>query len=130
MSLYAWTRELTRLKKVTEAQAKEILALKKKFKRLHKFVWPLVKHHRLWVKAERKAGRTSVKVPKSKSQKKKHSSTTLGRKMQNLEEDVSQRVQSTNEPMDFDSPTPLFSVAHDDIERKSAETEELNIEDV
>ena len=40
MSLYALTREFTRLKRVTQDQAKEILVLRRKFKRLHKFVWP------------------------------------------------------------------------------------------
>ena len=50
--------------------------------------------------------------------------------MKNVEEDVSQKIQDTDEPMDFESPTPLFHVAaQDNIERKSEETEELRIED-
>ena len=50
--------------------------------------------------------------------------------MKNVEEDVSQKIQDTDEPMDFESPTPLFHVgAQYHIERKSEETEELKIED-
>ena len=66
MDIYSLSRELRRLKKVTQDQALEIKDLRKKFKRLHRFVWPLVKHHRLWVKSQRKAGRQSVKVSKSR----------------------------------------------------------------
>lgn len=50
--------------------------------------------------------------------------------MKNVEEDVPHFVQYVDEPMDFESPTPLFHVAtQDNIERKSEETEELKIED-
>ena len=67
MDIYALSRELRRLKKVTQDQAQEIKALRKKFKRLHRFVWPLVKHHRLWVKSQKKR----VLFPKKKSKSKK-----------------------------------------------------------
>lgn len=50
MDNYALTRELRRLKKENADRAAQILKLKAKFKRMHRSVWPLVKHHRLWVK--------------------------------------------------------------------------------
>lgn len=82
LDTYALTREFRRLKKVVNAQ---ILHLKNKLKRLRKSVWPLVKHHRLWVKQQKKSGLKKKKKSKSKSKKKKlskHSSFTLGRNME------------------------------------------------
>ncbi|GJR54977.1 hypothetical protein Tco_1405498 [Tanacetum coccineum] len=49
LDIYALNREVRRLKKQTLSQAKQILKLKAKLKKLSKFVAPVVKHHALWV---------------------------------------------------------------------------------
>ncbi|GKG49406.1 hypothetical protein Tco_0515858, partial [Tanacetum coccineum] len=49
LDIYALNREVRRLKKQTLSQAKQILRLKAKLKKLSKFVAPVVKHHALWV---------------------------------------------------------------------------------
>jgi hypothetical protein len=50
MDNYALTREFRRMKKVIKAQAAEIKRLRNKFRRLKRFVWPLVQNFRLYVK--------------------------------------------------------------------------------
>lgn len=42
LDAYALTREFRRMKKVINAQADELKQLKNKFRRLKRFVWPLV----------------------------------------------------------------------------------------
>ena len=75
---YELARELRRLNKKVKEQDNQILELKRKFKRLKRFVWPLVKHHRLWVKSQNKSGHLPKKKSNSKKQKsKKQSSFTL-----------------------------------------------------
>jgi hypothetical protein len=135
MNNYALTREFRRLKKENDAQAAQILKLKAKFKRLHRFVWPLVKHHRLWVKQQKKSGQQPKKVSKSKRKKlKKQSSFTLGRNLdnENLNEDAETHEDPNEEAhtMHFED-TPLCeNIAHQDtVERKSDEIEQVNLED-
>ena len=131
MDNYALTRELRRLKKVTEDQAVEILTLKRKFKKFYKSVWPLVKHHRLFVKSKKKLQRVS-KSKKKKS--KKHSTFQLGRNLQdNLNEDA-QHFDAQDEgaaPMDLEITPVLKEVIaqQETIEKKSDETEKINIEE-
>ncbi|GJT37738.1 hypothetical protein Tco_0937603 [Tanacetum coccineum] len=49
LDINALNREVRRLKKQTLSQAKQILKLKAKLKKLSKFVQPVVKHHAFWV---------------------------------------------------------------------------------
>ncbi|GJY93367.1 hypothetical protein Tco_0509149, partial [Tanacetum coccineum] len=75
LDIYALNREVKRLKKQTLSQAKQILKLKAKLKKLSKFVQPVVKHHAFWVE------RQNLKKQKRrrKKQKKKVSSVKIGR---------------------------------------------------
>ncbi|GJS12029.1 hypothetical protein Tco_1530507 [Tanacetum coccineum] len=52
LDIYALNREVRRLKKQTLSQAKQILKLKAKLKKLSKFVQPVVKHHAFWVESQ------------------------------------------------------------------------------
>ena len=92
MNNYALTREIMRLQKESKAQAVEIKSLRKKFRRLKKFVWPLVKNFRLYVKekkqSQRKKSKSTKKASKYKKRHKKSSSFKLGRNQDdNLNED-------------------------------------------
>ncbi|GJY37505.1 hypothetical protein Tco_0422883 [Tanacetum coccineum] len=49
LDIYALNREVKRLKRQTLSQAKLILKLKAKLKKLSKLVQPVVKHHAFWV---------------------------------------------------------------------------------
>ncbi|GJX49481.1 hypothetical protein Tco_0276326 [Tanacetum coccineum] len=69
LDLYALNREVRRLKRQTLSQAKQIHKLTAKLKKLSKGVKPLVKHHILWVKSQKRG----------KKKKKKVSSVKLGR---------------------------------------------------
>ncbi|GKG15784.1 hypothetical protein Tco_0358107, partial [Tanacetum coccineum] len=75
LDIYALNREVRRLKKQTLSQAKQIIKLKAKLKKLSKFVQPVVKHHALWVDSQRHKKRSK----KHKKHKKKVSSVKLGR---------------------------------------------------
>ena len=86
---YVLARELKRLNKKVKDQADKIEDLTKKFQRLKKFLWPLVKHHRLWVKSQKKSGHLPKKKSTSKKKKlKKQSPSTLGRNLENLNGDA------------------------------------------
>ncbi|GJS36147.1 hypothetical protein Tco_0534529 [Tanacetum coccineum] len=52
LDLYALTREVKRLKRQTLSQAKQIIKLKTKLKKLSKMVQPVVQHHTLWVETD------------------------------------------------------------------------------
>ncbi|GJS66493.1 hypothetical protein Tco_0681057 [Tanacetum coccineum] len=52
LDIYALNREVRRLKKQTLSQAKQIIKLKAKLKKLSKFVQPVVKHHAFWVESQ------------------------------------------------------------------------------
>ncbi|GKF25892.1 hypothetical protein Tco_0081786, partial [Tanacetum coccineum] len=75
LDLYALNREVRRLKKQTLSQAKQIIKLKIKLKKVLKMVQPVVHHHTLWVASQKHKKRRK----KQKKQKKKVSSVKLGR---------------------------------------------------
>ena len=79
LDTYALTREFRRMKKVINAQADQIKRLRNKFRRLKRFVWPLVQNHILWVKQKMRSAKKSKKASKSKLSKKRSSSFILGR---------------------------------------------------
>ncbi|GKG35136.1 hypothetical protein Tco_0440290, partial [Tanacetum coccineum] len=67
LDLYALNREVKKLKRQTLSQAKQIIKLKTKLKRLSKFVQPVIKHHAFWVESQN----LKKKRKKQKKQKKK-----------------------------------------------------------
>ncbi|GKF07021.1 hypothetical protein Tco_0041245, partial [Tanacetum coccineum] len=75
LDIYALNREVKRLKRQTLSQAKLIIKLKAKLKKLSKFVAPVVKHHALWVENQN----LKKQKRRRKKQKKKVSSVKLGR---------------------------------------------------
>ncbi|GJR25647.1 hypothetical protein Tco_1101879 [Tanacetum coccineum] len=75
LDIYALNREVRRLKKQTLSQAKQIIKLKAKLKKLSKFVAPVVKHHALWVENQN----LKKQKRRRKKHKKKVSSVKLGR---------------------------------------------------
>jgi len=107
---YVLTRELVRLKKTTEAQAAQLMKLNTKFKRLQKFVWPLVQHQRLWVKSQKKKGR---KFKKSSTGKRvqQQSSIQLGRNLEqdNLKEDAEFHADKEDKPQGTESQVNIES---------------------
>ncbi|GJX03971.1 hypothetical protein Tco_0189887 [Tanacetum coccineum] len=105
LDIYALNREVRRLKKQTLSQAKQILKLKAKLKKLSKFVQPVVKHHAFWVESQN----LKKQKRRRKKQRKKVSSVKMGR---NKEEDMLRKSNETEV-----------------LERKSDETEEINIEE-
>ncbi|GKA61561.1 retrovirus-related pol polyprotein from transposon TNT 1-94 [Tanacetum coccineum] len=123
LDIYALNREVKRLKRQTLSQAKQIIKLKAKLKKLSKFVQPVVKHHAFWVE------RQNLKKQKRrrKKQKKKVSSVKMGR---NKDEGTLSEEHNVQEE---DTAHPFFDDIVDkdaaDLERKSDETEEVNIEE-
>ncbi|GKC10891.1 hypothetical protein Tco_1007673 [Tanacetum coccineum] len=137
LDLYALNREVRRLKKQTLSQAKQIHQLKAKLKKLSKGVKPLVKHHILWVKSQKRG----------KKKKKKVSSVKLGRNKDegNLSEEHHDQDDDNHkdegilseEHHDQDDHTAFVYEGFDateatvtpDLERKSDETEQVTIEE-
>ncbi|GKG26809.1 hypothetical protein Tco_0402512, partial [Tanacetum coccineum] len=64
LDIYALNREVKRLKRQTLSQAKQLLKLKAKLKKLSKLVQPVVKHHAFWVENQN--------LKKLKKRRKKH----------------------------------------------------------
>ncbi|GKC94529.1 hypothetical protein Tco_1159971 [Tanacetum coccineum] len=133
LDLYALNREVKRLKRQTLSQAKQILKLKTKLKKLSKFVQPVVKHHAFWVESQNLKKRR-------KKQKKKVSSVKLGRNKEEgtLSEEHYVQDDDTADPfvediVDKDAVvTPDIERKSDEteaLERKSDETEEINVEE-
>ncbi|GKB04302.1 hypothetical protein Tco_0832445, partial [Tanacetum coccineum] len=127
LDLYALNREVRRLKKQTLSQAKQIHKLKAKLKKLSKFVQPVVKHHAFWVESQNLKKR---RKKQRKKHKKKVSSVKLGR---NKEEDT---LSEEHYVQDDHTADPFFEDIVDkdaavtpDLERKSDETEEINLEE-
>ncbi|GKC86909.1 hypothetical protein Tco_1147558, partial [Tanacetum coccineum] len=121
LDLYALNREVRRLKKQTLSQAKQILKLKTKLKKLSKFVQPVVKHHAFWVESQN----LKKQKRRQKRQKKKVSSVKLGRNKEEgtlFEEHYAQN--DTADPF-FEDIVDKDAVVAPDIERKSDETEVL-----
>ncbi|GJV03166.1 putative ribonuclease H-like domain-containing protein [Tanacetum coccineum] len=111
LDIYALNREVKRLKRQTLSQAKQIIKLKAKLKKLSKFVQPVVQHHAFWVENQN-----------LKKQKR--------RKIEAEEGKVSSAVieEDTADPF-FDDIVDKDAAVTPDLERKSDETEEVNIEE-
>ncbi|GKF83168.1 hypothetical protein Tco_0244824, partial [Tanacetum coccineum] len=122
LDIYALNREVRRLKKQTLSQAKQIIKLKAKLKKLSKFVQPVVKHHALWVDSQRHKKRSK----KQKKHKKKVSSVKLGRNKEEgtLSEEHYVQEEDTADPF-FDDVVDKDAAVAPDIDRKSNETEVL-----
>ncbi|GJX43109.1 putative ribonuclease H-like domain-containing protein [Tanacetum coccineum] len=126
LDIYALNREVRRLKKQTLSQAKQILKLKAKLKKLSKFVQPVVKYHALWVENQN--------LKKQKRRRKKHkkqvSSVKLGRNKDEgiLSEEHKVQEEDLAHPF-FDDTADQDAAVTPDLERKSDETEEVNIEE-
>ncbi|GKD01510.1 hypothetical protein Tco_1171784, partial [Tanacetum coccineum] len=136
LDLYALNREVRRLKKQTLSQAKQIIKLKTKLKRLSKLVQPVVQHHTLWVESKKHKKRRK----KQNKQKKKVSSVKLGRNKEEgtLSEEHYVQDDYTADPFFEDivdkdvAVTPDIERKSDEteaLERKSDETEEINVEE-
>ncbi|GJZ91095.1 putative ribonuclease H-like domain-containing protein [Tanacetum coccineum] len=117
LDTYALNREVRRLKKQTLSQAKQILKLKAKLKKLSKFVKPVVKYHALWVENQN--------LKKQKRRRKKHkkqvSSVKLGR---NKDEGI---LSEEHKVQEEDLAHPFFDDTADQ-DAASGETEELDLE--
>ncbi|GJU21646.1 hypothetical protein Tco_1154988 [Tanacetum coccineum] len=120
LDLYALNREVRRLKKQTLSQAKQIIKLKTKLKKLSKFVQPVVKHHAFWVESQNLKKRRK----KQKKHKKKVSSVKLGRNKEEgtLSEEHYVQEEDTTHPF-FDDIVDKDAAVNPDLERKSDETE-------
>ncbi|GJS35602.1 hypothetical protein Tco_0533984 [Tanacetum coccineum] len=126
LDIYALNREVRRLKKQTLSQAKQIIKLKAKLKKLSKFVQPVVKHHAFWVESQN----LKKQKRRRKKQKKKVSSVKLGRNKEEgtLSEEHYVQEEDTAHPF-FDDIVDKDAAVNPDLERKSDETEEVNIEE-
>ncbi|GJR38467.1 hypothetical protein Tco_1214151, partial [Tanacetum coccineum] len=123
LDLYALNREVRRLKKQTLSQAKQIHKLKAKLKKLSKFVQPVVKHHAFWVESQDLKKRR-------KKQRKKVSSVKLGRNKDEgtLSEEHYVQEDYTADHF-FEDIVDKDAAVTPDLERKSDETEEINVEE-
>ncbi|GJW86957.1 hypothetical protein Tco_0162297 [Tanacetum coccineum] len=126
LDIYALNREVRRLKKQTLSQAKQIIKLKAKLKKLSKFVQPVVKHHAFWVENQN----LKKQKRRRKKHKKKVSSVKLGRNKDEgtLSEEHNVQEEDTAHPF-FDDIVDKDAAVTPDLERKSDETEEVNIEE-
>ncbi|GJR09965.1 hypothetical protein Tco_0792617, partial [Tanacetum coccineum] len=126
LDLYALNREVRRLKKQTLSQAKLIRKLKAKLKNLSKVVAPVVKHHAFWVESQHLAKQKR----RRKKQKKKMSSVKLGRNKEEgtLSEEHYVQDDYTADPF-FEDIVDKDAAVTPDLERKSDETEEINLEE-
>ncbi|GJS28289.1 hypothetical protein Tco_0488909 [Tanacetum coccineum] len=126
LDIYALNREVKRLKRQTLSQAKQIIKLKAKLKKLSKFVQPVVKHHAFWVENQN----LKKQKRRRKKHKKKVSSVKLGRNKDEgtLSEEHNVQEEDTAHPF-FDDIVDKDAAVTPDLERKSDETEEVNIEE-
>ncbi|GJT60309.1 putative ribonuclease H-like domain-containing protein [Tanacetum coccineum] len=127
LDIYALNREVKRLKRQTLSQAKLILKLKAKLKKLSKFVQPVVKHHALWVENQN----LQKQKRRRKRNKKKVSSVKLGRNKDGTEilsEEHNVQEEDTTHHF-FDDTADQDAAVTPDVERKSDGTEEVNIEE-
>ncbi|GJV62401.1 hypothetical protein Tco_1468501 [Tanacetum coccineum] len=136
LDIYALNREVKRLKRQTLSQAKQIIKLKAKLKKLSKFVQPVVKHHAFWVESQN----LKKQKRRRKKQRKKVSSVKLGRNKEEgtLSEEHYVQEEDTADPFFDDIVDKDAAIAPDIdrksnetevLERKSDETEEVNIEE-
>ncbi|GJT98328.1 ribonuclease H-like domain-containing protein [Tanacetum coccineum] len=126
LDIYALNREVRRLKKQTLAQAKLIRKLKAKLKNLSQVVAPVIKHHAFWVENQN----LKKQKRRRKKHKKKVSSVKLGRNKDEgtLSEEHYVQEEDTADPF-FDDFVDKDAAITPDLERKSDETEEVNIEE-
>ncbi|GJX11048.1 hypothetical protein Tco_0200907 [Tanacetum coccineum] len=126
LDIYALNREVKRLKRQTLSQAKQIIKLKAKLKKLSKFVQPVVQHHAFWVENQN----LKKQKRRRKKHKKKVSSVKLGRNKDEgtLSEEHNVQEEDTAHPF-FDDIVDKDAAVTPDLERKSDETEEVNIEE-
>ncbi|GJW48757.1 putative ribonuclease H-like domain-containing protein [Tanacetum coccineum] len=110
----------------TLSQAKQILKLKAKLKKLSKFVKPVVKYHALWVENQN----LKKQKRRRKKNKKKVSSVKLGRNKDEgiLSEEHKVQEEDLAHPF-FDDTADQDAAVTPNLERKSDETEEVNIEE-
>ncbi|GJR28868.1 ribonuclease H-like domain-containing protein [Tanacetum coccineum] len=99
---------------------------KTKLKKLSKFVQPVVKHHAFWVESQH----LKKQKRRRKKQKKKVSSVKLGRNKEEgtLSEEHYVQDDYTADPF-FEDIVDKDAAVTPDLERKSDETEEINIEE-
>ncbi|GJW37318.1 ribonuclease H-like domain-containing protein [Tanacetum coccineum] len=126
LDIYALNREVRRLKKQTLSQAKQIIKLKNKLKRLSKLVQPVVQHHTLWVESKKHKKRSK----KHKKHKKKVSSVKLGRNKEEgtLSEEHYVQDDHTADPF-FEDIVDKDAAVTPDLERKSDDDFWKNQED-
>ncbi|GJT13410.1 hypothetical protein Tco_0860452 [Tanacetum coccineum] len=124
LDVYALNREVKRLKRQTLSQAKLIRKLKTKLKHLSQVVAPLVKHHAFWVENQN----LKKQKRRRKKHKKKVSSVKLGRNKDEgtLSEEHYVQEEDTADPF-FEDIADKDAAVTPDLERKSDETEEVNI---
>ncbi|GKE19886.1 hypothetical protein Tco_1431398, partial [Tanacetum coccineum] len=121
LDIYALNREVKRLKRQTLSQAKQIIKLKAKLKKLSKFVAPVVKHHAFWVENQN----LKKQKRRRKKHKKKVSSVKLGRNKDEgtLSEEHNVQEEDSAHPF-FDDIVDKDAAVTPDLERNSDETEE------
>jgi hypothetical protein len=139
---YALTREFRRMKKVIDTQAVEIKRLRNKFRRLKRFVWPLVQNFRLYVKKQKqnkkKKSRTTKKASKSKRSKKKTSSFKMGRNQEDnlFKDDVGFQYSEDahlwhypEEPLNF-MPEKQTDEAENIVQEENVDEQDIGVQDV
>ncbi|GJW84122.1 reverse transcriptase domain-containing protein [Tanacetum coccineum] len=116
-------KEVKRLKRQTLSQAKQIIKLKTKLKKLSKFVQPVVKHHAFWVESQNLKKR---RKKQRKKHKKKVSSVNVGRNKDEgtLSEEHYVQEDYTADVV-FEDIVERNVAVTPDFERKSDETEAL-----
>ncbi|GJW74809.1 hypothetical protein Tco_0134179, partial [Tanacetum coccineum] len=129
LDLYALNREVRRLKKQTISQAKQIHKLKVKLKKLSKGVKPVVGQniHAFLGKSQHLAKQERQETKQKRS---KCSSVKLGRNKEEgtLSEEHYVQDDYTADPF-FEDIVDKDAAVTPDLERKSDETEEINIEE-
>ncbi|GJS56557.1 hypothetical protein Tco_0629919 [Tanacetum coccineum] len=120
LDLYALNREVKRLKRQTLSQAKQIIKLKTKLKKLLNCT-TVVKHHAFWVESQH----LKKQKRRRKKQKKKVSSVKLGRNKEEGTLSEEHYVQNDTADPFFEDIVDKDAAVTPDIERKSDETEAL-----
>ncbi|GKD87452.1 hypothetical protein Tco_1358606, partial [Tanacetum coccineum] len=118
--------ESRRLKKQTLSQDKQIHKLKAKLKKLSKFVQPVVKHHAFWVESQNLKKR---RKKQRKKHKQKVSSVKLGRNKDEGALSEEHYVQEDYTAYFVEDIVDKNAAVTPDLERKSDETEEVNVEE-
>ncbi|GJU20298.1 hypothetical protein Tco_1153640 [Tanacetum coccineum] len=122
LDIYALNREVKRLKRQTLSQAKQIIKLKTKLKKLSNFVQPVIKHHAFWVENQN----LKKQKKRRKKHKKKVSSVKLGRNKDEgtLSEEHYVQEEDTADPF-FDDIADKDAAITPDLERKNQDVEHI-----